>query len=232
MNHKHFRLSEANPDGGAGGGNPENNQDPNKNGGGKGGSGSGDGDEGDGKNVSYESHQRLLREKKQEQEKRKAAETELETLRNEKAERDRKKLEEEGNFKALLEQREKELNDEKARNATIVGEITDARKKRAILKHIQGVVPEGAHQLLNLSLVELDADGKPTEQTAKAAAQLFQKEHPYAIQTDKKGGGLPNEEAAGGIGGKKIIYSEWCKLSAADMKKQYGNVDWSTAPNQ
>lgn len=225
--------SGGNPDpGSAGGGDPNDqtkNQTTNTTTDGNAGGGD-DGGEGKG-TVSYDSHRKLLGEKKTEQERRIKAEQELEALRKKEADREKAELEKQGNFKSLLEIKQKELDESNAKLERITGEITDVRKKKAILKHIAGVVPEGAHKLLPLDMIDLDAEGKPTEQSAKAAAQVFTKEHSYAIQKDVDGGGgLPNDEAKGGGAGKKITYAQWQKLSAAEMKKQYNNVDWSTAP--
>lgn len=219
--------------GSAGGGDPndKNKDQTNTNTDGDGGEGGGDGGDPGKNSVSYESHRKLLGEKKLEQERRTKAEQELATLKQEKADREKKELEAQGNYKSLLEIKQKELDLAAAKLDRITGEITDVRKKKAILKHIGGVVPDGAHKLLPLDLIELDAEGKPTEQSAKAAAQVFTKEHSYAIQKDVDGGGgLPNDEAKGGGTGKKITYAQWQKLSAAEMKKQYNNVDWTTAP--
>lgn len=176
------------------------------------------------KNVSHESHQKLLSEKKKEREARLKAEQELEALRKEKADREKEELEKQGNYKKLLEDREKELADERAKNKKIFDDLSEHRKKKAILANIDGKIPENAMKLLPLSMVELDADGKPTEKSAKLAAQFFEKEFSFAVQRDKEGGGLPPDAPLGGT--KKLSRSEWEKLPASEMKARAKEVNF------
>lgn len=180
------------------------------------------------KTVSHETHRKLLGEKKAEQEKRQAAEAELEKFRAKEREAETKKLEAEGKYAEALKLRDEELTKEKAKNAQILEQITEARKKTAILREISGKVPEKALALLPLDMITIGDDGKPDPLTVKAAAQHFEKEYSFAVQKDTSGGGLPPEAPPGGSG-KKLAHDEWLKLPAAEMKKRSNEVDWSTA---
>lgn len=180
----------------------------------------------DDKRVSHETHLRLLSEKKKEQEKREAAEAELEKLRKEKAEREQKELEAQGKFKELAEQKEKELEKERAEKQALIDDLNTARKRQALLRNISGTVPANAHNLLPLDQVKLGADGKVDEASAKAAAQAFEKDFSFAVLKDTRGGGLPSDAPGGGQ--KKLTVAEWEALPAAEMKKRAGEVDWST----
>lgn len=185
----------------------------------------GAGDPQDKSTVTREAHDRLLSEKKKEQEKRKQAEDELARLKQEKADREKAELESKGQYKELLEAREKELEAERLKNKQFMDELHTGRKKRAILSHISGKVADKATELLPLSMVELDANGHPTEASAKAAAQFFEKDYSFAILRDGNGnGGLPNNAPKGG--NKKLTKAEWEALPAAEMKKRAGEVDW------
>ena len=168
--------------------------------------------------VRYDTHRKLLGEKKELQEKYRKLEEEKKKLEEERLEKERKDLEAQGNYKKLLEQREDELKKEREEKNSILKEIQDARKKQAILKHISGVVPHKIHMLLPVDMVTLDENGSPDETSSKAAAQYFEQEYAFAIQRDVQNGGLPNEEAKGG-GEKLPTYEEWQKLPAAKQRK-------------
>lgn len=181
-----------------------------------------------GDQVSYESHQRLLSEKKAEQEKRRQAEEELQKLKAEKEEREKKELTEQGKFKEALQKTEEELQKERLEKEGLLGSLREAAKKQAILREIPGLVPDRAHSLLPLDEISIGADGKPDPASVKAAAQKFEKECAFAIQKDTAGGGLPTDAPTGG-NNKKLTVKEWKALPAAEMKKRHNEVDWSTA---
>jgi hypothetical protein len=195
-----------------GGGNPGDPADPGKT------------QTDDDKRVSYDTHQKLLSEKKKEQEKRESAERELEQLRKEKQERELKELETQGKFKELAEAKDKELQAEREKNAQILNDLNHARKRQALLKNINGTVPANAMSLLPLDLVKLDADGKIDESSAKLAAQVFEKDYSFAVQRDTRGGGLPPE--APDRGGKKLTVAEWESLPPKEMRARASEVDW------
>jgi len=168
--------------------------------------------------VRYETHRKLLGEKKDLQEKFRKLEEEKRKLEEERQDRERKELESQGNYKKLLEQRDQELQRERDEKTAILKEIQDARKKAAVLKNINGVVPHKIHTLLPVDMVTLDENGVPEEQSAKAAAQFFEQEFAFAIQRDQVNGGLPTD-ASKGAGEKLPTLEEWQKLPAAQQRK-------------
>lgn len=178
---------------------------------------SGDPEKKDPETVRYETHRKLLGEKKEVQEQNRKLQAELERIRAEQEEKENKELEAQGNFKKLLEQAQGELKKEKEEKSSILKEIQDARKKQAILKNITGVVPHKIHMLLPVDMVTLDESGTPEETSAKSAAQFFEQEYAFAIQRDQKNGGLPDEEAKGG-GAKIPTYEEWLQLPVAKQR--------------
>jgi small-conductance mechanosensitive channel len=176
------------------------------------------------KSVSFDTHRKLLGEKKTVQEKARALEAELEKLRQEKADAEKKKLEEEGRWKELAEAKDKELEQERQKNQAILNDLNDARKKTALLKAINGQVPANFHQLLPLDQVKVGEDGRVDEASVKAAAQLFEKEYHLAIIRD--GVKTPPSDPARG-GGKKLTKAEWEALPVKEMKARASEVDWS-----
>ena len=168
--------------------------------------------------VRYETHRKLLGEKKDMQDKLRAKEQEVERLLNEQKERERKELEAQGNYKKLLEQREQELQKERDEKNAILTEFQNARKIRAVLKNISGVVPEKLVQMLPIDKVIIGDDGKPDELSAKLAAQDFESEFSFAIQRDKLNGGLPNDAPKGGTT-TLPTYEEWNLLPAKEQRK-------------
>lgn len=176
--------------------------------------------------VAYETHQKLLSEKKREQAARQEAEAKLKKLEDEKAEREKAELTSQGKFKEALEKTEGELAKERAEKEALLGDLRTAQKRRAILSEIAGVVPERAQSLLPLDEIKIGDDGKPDQASVKAAAQKFEKEYSFAVQKDKAGGGLPPDAPQGGLE-KKLTKAEWEKLPVAEMKKRHNEVDWT-----
>lgn len=181
--------------------------------------------------VSYDTHRRLLDEKKKMQAERDELAAKLRQREEAEAEAQRKKDEEQGNFKKLLETERAEKKRIEEEHNSLMANLQAARKKAAVLRHISGSVPDKiADALLKVDGVALNEDGSVDEDTAKIVAQEFEKDFHYVIQRDRKNAGLPNSASPGGGGGRKMTYEEWKALpTSAEMRKNYNNVDWSTA---
>lgn len=195
----------ANPEGSANGGSPE----PKK------------------ETVSYDTHRKLLDEKKRVQDEKARLEEELKGLKESKEAEERKKLEEQGNFKKLLEQEREKATRLEQDHLALKQDLENAKKRAAVLKHIKGSVPEKAREWINVSGVALNEDGSVNPDTAMLVAQEFEKEFYFAVQRDKNGGGLPGDAAKGG--NAKLTVAQWKGLkSSKEMKDQMANVDWDT----
>jgi hypothetical protein len=180
--------------------------------------------------VSYETHRKLLDEKKRVQEEKRNLEEKLRGYEEDKAKREKEELEKQGNFQKLLEQERAERQKLETEHSGLVESIYAARKRSAVLKHISGKVPdEVVDVLLNVSGVAMNEDGTIVEDTAKMVAQEFEKKHPYLVLRDKQNGGLPSG-AASPNGSSKITHAEWMALGdSKKMKERFKDVDWSTA---
>ena len=203
-------MSEQNGSGGAPAeGSANSNQDPKKD------------------TVSYETHRKLLDEKKRIQDEKAKLEEQVNAAKAEKEADERKKLEEQGNFKKLLEQERADKELLKQNHEALKQDLENAKKRAAVLKHIKGVVPEKAREWINVTGVAVNEDGSVNPDTAMLVAQEFEKEYYFAVQRDKNGGGLPNDAARGGTA--KLTVSQWNALKTSkEMKEQMNNVDWDS----
>lgn len=181
--------------------------------------------------VSYDTHRRLLDEKKKMQAKAEELESKLRAFEEEKSKKEREELEKQGNYQKLLEQERAEKARIENEHKQLVDTIHTARKRSAVLRNIAGKVPDPVVEaLLKVDGVALKEDGTVDEDTAKLVAQEFEQNFHYVIQRDKTNGGLPNGAAPGGAPGKKMTYKEWCALpNSKEMQKHYNDVDWTTA---
>jgi hypothetical protein len=181
--------------------------------------------------VAYDTHRKLLEEKKRVQEEKRALEEKLQSLEAQKEAEERAKLEEQGNFKKLLEAERAEKKRLEEEHTGLKSTIINAQKQNAVLRFINGRVPtKYVDALLDVKGVAVNADGTVDLETAKLVAQEFEKEHGQLIDRDKQNGGLPSNSNLGGNPSTgKITYEQWQALPAAEMKKRIGEVDWSTA---
>lgn len=176
--------------------------------------------------VRYETHKKLLGEKKETQERLRKAQEELDAYKAKEQERQNKELESQGNYRKLLEQKDDELKRVKLENDAIITSLNEAKKRQAVLKNISGMVPPNAHALLPINMVKLDENGELDEQSVKAAAQIFEQEYSFAVQRNVRNGGMPTDAA--NPQSKKLTRKEWEALPTKEMKARYGDVDWDT----
>jgi hypothetical protein len=178
--------------------------------------------------VSYDTHRKLLDEKKRLQADRDELARKIKEQEDLKAQLQKEELEKQGNFQKLLDSERAEHGKTKEELDSIRSGLEEARKRNAVMKFIAGTIPpEAASAMLNVEGVALNADGSINDDTAKVVAQEFEKRHPYLV-IKRQGSGMPNEAANGGA--KKLSYKEWCALpSSKEMQKRYNDVDWSTA---
>ena len=178
--------------------------------------------------VSYDTHRKLLDEKKKVASERDALQAKLKEIEDKRTADEAKALEEQGNFKKLHEQEKTRAEKAEKERDAILENIREAQKRQAILRHVSGTVPENVREkLIDVSEVALNEDGSVNEDSAKLAAQEFEKAYPYLVDKGK-GGDLPNEAAKGGAK-TKLSYAEWQALpTAAEMKKRWKDVDLST----
>lgn len=188
--------------------------DPNKVAGGDDDPGAGGPDPKDKKDtVAYETHKKLLDEKKAIQarlvefESKAKAEKDAELVKNQK-------------FEELLKEREKELAEKDAKLQAVERENTDARKLNAFMKNVPGEVPQQYWGLIDLDMVSVDDTGKVDDASVKRAVASFQKNYPEIVK--KPNGKMPNEAPGGGAG--TLTHEQWEKLPYAEKKTRMKDV--------
>lgn len=180
--------------------------------------------------VRYDTHRKLLEEKKRVQEKARLLEEKVAAYESERERLAREELEKQGNYQKLLEQERLEKQKIEAEHRSLVESLHAARKIASVKKYIQGTVYDDVlHKMVSTDGIAINEDGSVDENTAKLVAQQFEKTYPGLVMRDQRNGGLPNE-AAKGNSGTKLTYQEWKNLgSAAEMRTRQKDVDWSTA---
>lgn len=172
--------------------------------------------------VAYETHQKLLGEKKKRDEELRQAREELAKYEQEKKELEDKSLREKEDYKKLFESREKELSEERARREAIESKIIEAQKYKALNKALGTQVPEKFWNLVDLEKIAVDpATGMPDETTAKLYAEEFQKNY-GEIFANKNLPKLPNEGPTKHKVG--LTYEQWSKLPYAEKKKRQNEI--------
>lgn len=169
--------------------------------------------------VSYDTHRRLLDEKKK-------AQAELNLLRAEKAERERSELESKGEYQKIIEIERKRAEEAVNKLKEYDTRFTEAKKMSALLKALDNGVDEKFFGFLPLDQVVVDQETGEVNLTSVASvAEDFKKGFPELLKP-KNGPRLPNQAPQAG-GPMTISESEWKKLSAQDMRKwKFNQINW------
>jgi len=162
------------------------------------------------KTVSYETHAKLLDEKKK-------ASARLAELEAAEEARKLKALEEKGEYQKIIEQKEKELADKNSKLHELTQRETDRLKLSSLLKALPGTVDPKFYKFIDQidDIVVNPETGEVDEVSVNRAAEKFRKQYPEWIQTKKSG--LPNDAPGGGA--NRISRAEWMKLPSKEMTK-------------
>jgi uncharacterized protein (DUF3084 family) len=128
--------------------------------------------------VSYETHRKLLGEKKRAQAEREALQAEVAEMRREREERENAQLAEQNKFKELYERSQTRSNELQSQLDGITSQYDTQRKKDAVLAKIGPLVNSTYSSFIDLESVNLeDAD------SIESAAAKFRKEHAQLIKS-------------------------------------------------
>ncbi len=176
----------------------------------------------DGKStITYETHRRLLDEKKKVQ-------AQLDTLLREKTDRDEAEARKRGDFEALLKAREDELSKERAARQELSDRVTQGRKLSAVIDALGGNVDQKWLRLIDTDDVVVNPEtGEVDQMTVARAAESLKKQWPEMIRSTAR---LPHQAPQGIDGGpNRIAESEFKKLSAKDQQKyRMTDVVWGS----
>lgn len=159
--------------------------------------------------ITYETHRKLLDEKKRVQ-------SQLDQLLKEKQELQESDARKRGDFEALLKSREEELAKERSQRQELSDRITNGLKMSSVLEALGGKVDSKWYKLIDVSEVAINPEtGDIDQMTVARVAESLKKQWPEMISTK---GFLPANAPQGNMGGR-ISRSEWLNLSSKEMMK-------------
>ena len=154
--------------------------------------------------ISYESHRKLLDEKKKVQ-------GELSILLADKKARDESEAVRRGDFESLLKSRDEELAKERGERQQLQNRITTGLKMNAVIDSLGGNIDPKWYQLIDTSEVVQSETGELDPMTVARVSEALKKQWPEMVKTASK---LPTAAPQGLIaGGTKIAESEWKNLT-------------------
>lgn len=177
--------------------------------------------------VAYETHKKLLAEKKKRDEELMQTKSQLDEMRAKDRERQESELKAKEEWKKLVEIREKELADLKKQVEQRDSLILNSIKRGAVKSAINGQVPDKYVGLIDVSKVVINPEtNEPDPVSVQEVARQFEQEHRLLVLSKDGKTGLPNDAATAS---KKMTVSEWRALgNSTEMKAKYNDVDWST----
>lgn len=173
--------------------------------------------------VSYETHRKLLAEKKKAAEELAATRAALDKLEAEKREREEADLKAKEDFKSLLAIREKELNEIKAESEKTKRQVLEARKLDSFLRSVNGVIDRRYWGLIDTDQIIVDpTTGEIDPLTVTKAAEAFRQTYPEIVAAPGRSIGMPTAAPTGGRVG--LTYKDWLALPANEMAKRRKEV--------
>lgn len=165
--------------------------------------------------VSYDTHMKVLNEKKKRDDELAEAQAKLRAF-------EEAKLKEEGNLKALLEMRDKEIAEAKAKAAHVEEVLNNSVKLDAVLGKLSGQVDKQYFGLFDLSKIPIDPTTQmPDQLSVEKYAKEFEQTY-SAIVKKPSNIQMPNHAAQGN--GVKLTYEEWLRLPLKEQKARLKDV--------
>lgn len=168
--------------------------------------------------VSYESHLKLLEEKKRLQERYRQNEERLLALEAERQEKEKSELEKKGEYQKVIELHKEENQKLKSKLEQFSQQETNRKKLAAVLTGLGGKVESKFYNLIDFEDVLVDpSTGEIDEMSVTKVVEKTKATFPEIIRPGN-GPRLPIN-APQGAGNGRIARSEWLKLPVAEMKK-------------
>ena len=165
--------------------------------------------------VSYETHRKLLGEKKKIQER-------LAELEKAELTRKEQSLKEQERYKELLDLKEKALLETQSRLELMESQRAEARKLDAFLKCVNGQINEKYWGLVPLDKIIVDKEtGEIDKTSVTQLVQEYQNNFPETI-ISKDRPGLPNNFVKGS--NTELSYDDWLKLPPKEMVERRKDV--------
>lgn len=175
--------------------------------------------------VSYDTHRKLLGEKKRLAEKFQKQQEELEKYREEKAKLEEQRLRDAGDYETLKQQAEERAKAAEEKLTHYEQQLLDAKKLNAIVEGVNGNVPKKFYGFIDTSSVLVDPETGEIDSTSLAkAVETFQENFPELIQVAGKN--FPAAQAPQGKAAEgKISFDEFLRLPKKERKEKIHLVD-------
>lgn len=146
--------------------------------------------------IAYETHKKLLNQRKGDQEKIRNMEQQLTEFMNAQKQTEEQKLLEQGKLQELVELKEKELQEARQENSAYKSDFDKAMKLSAFREKLGGTVDHNDYyKFVNTDKIILDPEAGVDEESVEAVVNQFKQEH-YKLYTPKVSKSLPNDAPA------------------------------------
>ena len=179
----------------------------------------------DDKQVSYETHRKLLNEKKKLQEKHALQLEELEKFRKEKEALEEQRLKDAGDYETLKKLAEEKRLAAEQELSAYKEELMNAKKLNAIVNGVQGTVDKKFYSFIDTGSVVVNPEtGELDENSVAKAVEVFQTNYPELIQTQGKN--FPSSQApASSATSGSVSMADYVNMSPDDRKKNAALVE-------
>ena len=187
-------------------------------------------DEDQPKLVPYDRYSKTVTESKNRLSRIRELESKLSEFESTVKQTEQKKLEEQGEYKKLLDSERNASGELKKQMLELQKKLSDfedrevaRRKYSALQKSLGGQIDSKYAALIEFDQIAVDPEsGEVDEVSVGRYAEAFKKTFPEIVMT-KKGSGLPDTKPGAGQGfsGKKILESEWRKLKTSKEMSDY-----------
>jgi len=172
--------------------------------------------------VSYESHEKLLKEKKRRDEQIAEKDRIIEAFKKKDSETSEAKAKEQGDLQKIIEIRDKEKAEIEQKYNELNSQIVSSVKLRAFLDQVSGTVDEQYWSLIDLQAIPLDpSNGMPDLLAVQRAAKEFEQKYSLVVQT-KGGSKMPNGAAK--PPGQGLLYEDWLRLPLKEKRARQHEV--------
>lgn len=172
--------------------------------------------------VAFETHQKLLSEKKKIASQNTDLQERVNAFEKEKSDAEIAKLESEGKYKEALKLKEDELTAEKAKYTHLNKEVTDGQKLSSFLKAVGGEVDSKYWGLIDLDNIKTSEGGVIDQDSVNQMSAKFVEQYGNEIVKKPNAAHLPNE--APKDGGTPLSHEAWKKLPLKEMKARRKDV--------
>lgn len=147
--------------------------------------------------VSYETHRKLLSQRKKDQEELAAIRDELQAFKSSQKQAAEEELAKQGQYKELLDQREKELNEIKTQFGDWKNQVIDNEKIRAFEKHLPGKIKNEEYlNFVDTKKILINPEsGTVDEESLKMVVGEFMEQHGDSLVKRENIGKLPSGAA-------------------------------------